>query len=87
MPLGPFIGRSPEACDDQCMDRLDSSVEGYLVAEADGGEAGSRASRGSNSYIAHWISVAHLRLRNALHTWHIVCRERPEDEAVRSCEK
>lgn len=30
MPLGPYIGRSPEAWEDQRMDRLDSPVEGYL---------------------------------------------------------
>lgn len=30
MPLGPYNGGSPEAWEDQRVDRLDSPVEGYL---------------------------------------------------------
>lgn len=82
MRFGPFIGRSPEAWDDQCMDRLDSSVEGYLVAEADGGNPGRG---GSTDRTAILLTESRLlRLRNAPQAWHIVRRERPEDEAVMS---
>lgn len=34
MPLGPYIGRSPESWEDQRMDQLDSPVEGYLAVDS-----------------------------------------------------